>query len=88
MNYTWTITAGGHTIRFTGSNANGSVSQQWDINGGLGGNVAGSSAHINLPLSRMLMFRCTSRVVHYMISPSQMQTAHSSSLTFQSGRTM
>ena len=48
MDYTWSITAGGHTTSFTGSNANGSVSQQWDINGGLGGNVAGTSTHVNL----------------------------------------
>ncbi|MCK4518254.1 hypothetical protein KAT92_05755, partial [Candidatus Babeliales bacterium] len=36
MDYTWTVTDSGHTIEFEGSNANGAVSQTWDINGGSG----------------------------------------------------
>ncbi|WP_255335115.1 putative Ig domain-containing protein [Methanosarcina sp. KYL-1] len=31
MSYTWTVEEGGHTIKFVGSNANGTVNQTWNI---------------------------------------------------------
>ena len=47
MNYTWTAAAGGHTISFEGSNANGNVSKVWNIGATGSGNVSFAIEDVN-----------------------------------------